>query len=123
MLWDDTPARRDTFDRILIYGTGGLAYGRVNNSANSDFRPGVPTSILFFQYPASLSTTKTGWTVGGGGEVGLNKHWSLKFEYLYLDLGNQSFTANPVPANPPFQVAYTWETKAHTFNTGLNFRF
>jgi outer membrane immunogenic protein len=111
------------FDRVLLYGTGGLAYGRVNYSANSDFRPGVPTSILFFQYPASLSKTKTGWTVGGGVEVGINQHWSWKAEYLYYDLGNQSITANPIPANPPFQVSYRWETKAHTFNAGINFRF
>ena len=111
------------FNRVLIYGTGGLAYGHVNYSANSDFRPGVPTQILFFQYPASLSKTKTGWTVGGGVEVGINKHWSWKAEYLYYDLRKETFTANPVPVNPPFQVAYTWETKAHTFNTGINFRF
>ncbi len=109
--------------RLLIYGTGGLAYGHVNYSANSDFRPGVPTQILFFQYPVSLSKTKTGWTVGGGAEVGINKHWSWKAEYLYYDLRKESLTANPVPANPPFQVAYTWETKAHTFNAGINFRF
>jgi opacity protein-like surface antigen len=55
--------------------------------------------------------------------VAISKHWSWKAEYLYYDLGNQSFTANPAPANPPFQVAYRWQTKAHTFNTGINFRF
>ncbi|HEY3102597.1 MAG TPA: outer membrane beta-barrel protein, partial [Pyrinomonadaceae bacterium] len=111
------------FDRVLLYGTGGLAYGRVHYSANADFRPGAPTSIPFFQYPASFSKTKTGWTAGGGLEVGINKRWSWKAEYLYYDLRKESFTANPVPANPPFQVAYRWETRAHTLNTGLNFRF
>lgn len=111
------------FDRILIYGTGGLAFGHVNYSANADFRPGTPTAILFFQYPASFSKTKTGWTAGGGVEVGINRHWSWKAEYLYYDLRKESITANPVPVNPPFQVAYSWETKAHTFNTGINFRF
>jgi outer membrane immunogenic protein len=109
--------------RVLLYGTVGLVFGHVNYSANSDFRPGVPTPILFFQYPASLSKTKAGWTVGGGVEVGINKHWSWKAEYLYYGLGKESLTANPVPVNPPFQVAYTWETKAHTVNTGINFRF
>jgi outer membrane immunogenic protein len=109
--------------RVLVYGTGGLAYGHVNYSANSDFRPGVPTPILFFQYPASLSKTKAGWTVGGGVEVGISKHWSWKAEYLYYDLRKESLTANPVPVNPPFQVAYIWETRAHTFNAGINFRF
>ena len=105
-------------DRVFLYGTGGLAYGHVNYSANSDFRPGGTV-----QYPASLSKTKTGWTAGGGVEVGIRKHWSWKAEYLYYDLGNLSVTANPAPANPPFQVAYTWQTRAHTFNTGINFHF
>jgi outer membrane immunogenic protein len=106
------------FGRVFLYGTGGLAYGHVNYSANSDFRPGGT-----IQYPASLSKTKAGWSVGGGAEVGISKHWSWKAEYLYYDLGNQSFTANPVPANPPFQIAYGWKTRAHTFNSGINFRF
>jgi outer membrane immunogenic protein len=105
-------------DRVLLYGTGGLAYGHVNYSANTDFRPGGPV-----QYPASVSKTKRGWTLGGGVEAGINKHWSWKAEYLYYDLGNVSVTANPTPANPPFQVAYQWQTRAHTFNTGINFRF
>lgn len=111
------------FDRVFLYGTGGLAYGHVDYSANADFRPSTPSPILFFQYPVSLSKTKTGWTAGGGAEVGISKHWSWKVEYLYVDLGKESITANPVPVNPPFQVAYTWQTKAHTFNTGINFRF
>lgn len=111
------------FDRVLLYGTAGLAYGQVNYSANADFRPSTPTSISFFQYPASFGKTKTGWTVGGGAEVAISKHWSWKAEYLYYNLGNESTIANPVPANPPFQVAYSWETKVNMFSTGLNFRF
>jgi len=105
-------------DRVFLYGTGGLAYGHVNYSANSDFRPGGTV-----QYPASVSKTKRGWTLGGGVEAGINRHWSWKAEYLYYDLGNLSVIANPAPANPPFQIAYTWQTRAHTFNTGVNFRF
>ena len=104
--------------KVFLYGTGGLAYGHVNYSANADFRPQGP-----IQYPAASSKTKTGWTVGGGVEVGINKHWSWKAEYLYYNLGNESMTGNPTPANPPFQVGYNSQTKAHTFNTGVNFRF
>ena len=112
------PRAGAAFGRVFLYGTGGLAYGRLTNSANSDFRPGGTV-----QYPASARGWKTGWTAGGGAEVGINRHWSWKAEYLYYDLGDQSLTGNPVPANPPFQVAYGWETRAHTFNTGINFRF
>jgi len=115
------PRAGAAFDRVFLYGTGGLAYGHVNYSANTDFRPVGPPGP--FQYPASLSKTKTGWTIGGGAEVAISRHWSWKAEYLYYDLRKESAIANPVPANPPFQVAYTWETRAHTFNTGVNFRF
>jgi outer membrane immunogenic protein len=111
------------FDRVLIYGTGGLAFGNVNYTANADFRPSAGSPILFFQYPVAFSKTKTGWTAGGGAEVRINTHWSWKVEYLYLDLGNESRIANPVPANPPFQLGYRWETRAHTFSAGINFRF
>ena len=43
--------------------------------------------------------TKTGWTAGGGVEwsPSMFPSWSLKAEYLYVDLG--STTANSVPLN------------------------
>ncbi|HVS82985.1 MAG TPA: outer membrane protein [Pyrinomonadaceae bacterium] len=112
------PRAGAAFGRVLVYGTAGLAYGHVNYSANADFRPQGT-----IQYPASFGKTKKGWTAGGGAEIAVSKHVSVKAEYLYYDLGNESITANPVPANPPFQVAYTWQTKAHTFNAGVNFHF
>lgn len=104
--------------RLLIYGTGGMAYGHVHYSANSNFMP-----FGTIQYPASFTKTKVGWTAGGGVEIALGKRWSIKTEYLYYDLGSESVVANPVPPNPPFHVEYTWETAAHTVNIGINFRF
>jgi outer membrane immunogenic protein len=57
--WLITPA-------LLVYGTGGLAYGGVTANA------GV-TQVVFQQPPAYFSTgafsdTRAGWTAGGGGE-------------------------------------------------------
>jgi len=71
----------------------------------------------------AISKIRTGWVAGGGVEVGISKHLSWKAEYLYYDLGNESITGNPTPANPPFQVSYTWQTRAHTSNSGVNLRF
>jgi outer membrane immunogenic protein len=56
---------------------------------------------------ASMSTTKTGWTVGGGVEYALLNGWSLKAEYLHLDFGTAEITTHnlldsgtfPVPGN------------------------
>lgn len=104
--------------RLLVYGTAGLAYGHVAFSADSDFRP-VGTE----HYPAAFDKTKKGWTAGAGAEIAILKRWTVKGEYLYYDLGSETFTANPVPPLPPFQVRYNWETTAQTIKFGLNFKF
>lgn len=111
------------FSNVLLYGTAGLAFGRVQYVATTDFRPAGTT-----QYPAAVTKTKSGWTAGGGIEVGFRRGsggwwWSFKSEYLYYDLGNVTSTVSATPALPPFQIMYTWQTKAHTWNSGVNFHF
>ena len=71
---------------LLIYGTGGFAYGGVNHLFQySDNFP--PFGSLFGG--TYYSGTKTGWTAGGGVEYAPLEfpNWSLKAEYLYIDLG------------------------------------
>jgi outer membrane immunogenic protein len=64
---------------ILLYATGGLAYGKVAASGTID----DPT-------PYSASATKVGWTAGAGLEGVISGNWSAKLEYLYMDLGSIS---------------------------------
>ena len=101
--------------RLLVYATGGLAYGDVNYSAITHFNTIV--------YPTSFDRVKAGWTAGGGLEYALTRRWSLKAEYLYYDLGDESSTANGAPLRPPYQVHYNWDTTAHIARAGLNFKF
>ncbi len=102
---------------VLIYATGGLAYGNVSYSANTDFGAG------FNSYPASFSTTNVGWALGGGVEYAISKHWTVKAEYLYMDLGNESVIAGPVSPNPPFTEGYSWSTAANIFSVGASYKF
>jgi outer membrane immunogenic protein len=106
------------FSRVLIYGTGGLAYGRVNNAAVTDFQP-VGTTI----YLSAPNQTKTGWTGGGGAEIAVGRGWSMRGEYLHYDLGNVQKIANPQISLPPFQVGYTWQITANLARFGLNYKF
>ena len=85
------------FDRFMPYVTGGLAYGGIKNSAT-----GLATS----------TTTKAGWTLGGGLEAALSGPWTAKVEYLYADLGN---------ANAP--NGSTADFKTNLVRAGLNYRF
>jgi outer membrane immunogenic protein len=64
-------------ERILLYATGGLAYGGFSGSSWT-----LPLDI------GTWSQTRVGWTVGAGVEAALGSNWSVKFEYLYMDLGH-----------------------------------
>lgn len=105
---------------ILLYGTGGLAYGSIKEIANINFIPGGYGDE---QYPYSTSSTRTGWTAGGGVEWAPTQKWSVKLEYLYFDLGTISGIADPTISNPPFQTKYTWSNSAQIIRLGLNYHF
>jgi outer membrane immunogenic protein len=109
---------------LLLYGTGGLAYGRVDASANW-IRP-FEVENRDVQAPASVSKTKIGWTAGAGAEWMFARNWSAKLEYLYVDLGSASaigaVTVNQV-LDPPFAVGYTWHIRENIVRAGLNYHF
>jgi len=90
---------------FLIYGDGGLAYGGVRGSTNvhAFWSPGGPHSDVngWTDASGSLSTTQVGWTAGGGVEWMFMPNWSLKFEYLYYDLGQATWANSP---NSSFQT-------------------
>jgi outer membrane immunogenic protein len=67
---------------MLLYGTGGIAFGGV------DYKVSViddsTTTDLREDY------TATGWTAGAGVEWGMSDRSSAKLEFLYIDLGDRS---------------------------------
>jgi len=89
-------------DRLLIYGTGGLAYGRatlsasVSNTGTNDEWISSSGGAIFFteQFPAChdicASTSMSRWLVGGaigaGLEYALIDRWTARVEYLYYTL-------------------------------------
>lgn len=101
----------------LVYGTGGLAFGNVSYSANTDYR-----AILGSTYPASFSSTMVGWAMGGGIEYAVSKCWTVKAEYLHINLGDQSTVVTGIPATG-FEVGYRWQTMADILSLGVNYKF
>jgi outer membrane immunogenic protein len=93
ILWFGTVRGRlgYAWDRILIYTTGGFAYGdvRLRGSVNDS---GVFLTPYNGTSTFSLSQARTGWTLGGGIEGALTNNWSWKAEYLYIDLGAMNTT-------------------------------
>jgi outer membrane immunogenic protein len=86
----------------LPYFTGGLAMGNIkaSNSALSD-----------------ASKTRLGWTAGLGLEYALVANWSVKAEYLYVDLGK--FDCGIACGATTDDVSF----KANLVRLGVNYRF
>ena len=74
-------------DRLLIYVAGGAAFGRFSTTS---FIGGIDFLSGRTSYFASgnRSTTRVGWTLGGGVEYAVNDHWSARVEYRYSDFGH-----------------------------------
>jgi outer membrane immunogenic protein len=72
------------WDRALIYGTGGVAFGGFNTDV-SILNPAVP-----FFANGNVSNTRVGWTVGGGIQYAITNNWSVRAEYRYTNWGTLS---------------------------------
>ena len=113
---------------LLVYGTGGLAYGHVNASISLS-QSG--TNGFIGSGAGAFSETRTGWAAGGGVEWMFAQNWSAKLEYLHYDLGTGSFTwaALGTPTSTFFSgVVYQTEVtsvdlQGNIFRAGLNYKF
>jgi outer membrane immunogenic protein len=126
-------------DRLLIYGTGGFAFGRVE--ANSVLTLAAPNGVggagFAFDCGAGVAfptcftgnsaRTATGWTAGAGFEFALSQNISLKGEYLYVNLGTNSHTLAAVSTGPfglpPASFIVSSKVDYSLARVGLNYRF
>lgn len=103
----------------LFYATGGLAYGE--SSYQFIFsQPGAAAIPAPTYYALTTRPSHVGYTVGAGAETKLGPNWSVKFEYLYLDLGKASVDTLDIDGFP-FHVDY--RLRSHIARIGLNYKF
>lgn len=102
---------------VLLYGTGGLAYGRVE--LNSSFSSPVGPRFLNSQ----TSDVKAGWVAGAGIEYMWRPNVILNLGYQYVDLG----TVSVAGVNTAFGGLLTQSATAHAHfsvvTVGLSWRF
>lgn len=108
----------------LLYATGGLAIGRAEASTSvfGNFGGGPCVGFAGLCAASSVSSTRTGWTAGGGTEYSLGQHWTVKAEYLYFDLGTASYGVAGVfiPGN---QLQANAKFTGQIARAGINYRF
>jgi outer membrane immunogenic protein len=109
--WTSTVTGRigAAFDRLLVYGKGGVAFANDQSSLND-----------IFGATASVSNTRTGWTAGAGLEYALAQNWTARIEYDYLGFGSETLNIGTpnFPAYNPSASLNVQEVKA-----GINFKF
>jgi outer membrane immunogenic protein len=111
------------WDRSFLYATGGFAFGDVRSSVIATRTDG--SGRIREEYTGSYSSTRTGWTIGGGFEYLLTDRLSAKFEYLHYDLGDANYLVNRVVSITTTLPA-TWNASASAsgdiVRVGLNYR-
>lgn len=115
----------------LIYATGGAAYGKVENSFNTDNGSNSFTAT-------ADEDDADGYQFGGGVEYRLARNLTFTGEYIYSDLDTGDYNirvanGGTTPATNPFILApNTTGTdmirssdsfKTHSFRLGMNVRF
>lgn len=114
----------------LIYGTGGYAWGKIDNR--------FVTSNSTNSFTATVDDDQAdGWQAGGGVEYKLAPNLSVTGEYLYTSLEAPDFNVRvgrgAAPATNPFIlppnttgtdiIRSNGRFGLHAFNIGMNYRF
>jgi outer membrane immunogenic protein len=129
-------------NNLLLFATGGFAYGRVDENVGLNTGlTGIAVGGFAFScniaggagptncFVGSSSRIATGYTIGAGGEYALWSNFSLKAEYLYVNLGHgapvnlAAQTTGGLAATPSsFAAAYS-KADFNVVRAGLNYKF
>jgi outer membrane immunogenic protein len=103
----------------LLYVTGGAAYVSINTDLTvTTIAPiGLPVSVI-----RSGSSSKFGWTIGGGVESMFGNNWSGKLEYLYMDLGTVESTTG-IGTGVVIGTNLSTRVTDSIFRAGINYHF
>jgi outer membrane immunogenic protein len=111
------------YDRFLVYGTGGFAYGTVEHSATLE-APGLGAVAS-----ANLKTTETGFTYGGGFEYALpvdtyihmssTSAFTVRVEYLRYELDDNNINV----ALPGLAASIKFKDVGNIARAGINYKF
>jgi outer membrane immunogenic protein len=106
-----------TWNQFLLYGTGGLAYGRFQDNVTVATVPAPPLGV------GSSTSTRVGWAAGAGIEWSLAAAWSVKAEYLHVDLGSTVVHASFAPGSPTDFLDYRFRHSDEIVRVGVNYRW
>ncbi|TXN00165.1 porin family protein [Methylobacterium sp. WL64] len=123
------------FDRFLIYGTGGFAFGQVQYDANFY----TPAGAL--QFAGRYTDLETGYDYGGGIEYAIptdsflnyfsvgkylgikSDAVTIKAEYIHYDLGKRNVLVTAIPGVGTGSYTSRFTTEGNIVRAGFNYKF
>jgi outer membrane immunogenic protein len=108
-------------NNFLFYGTAGVAFGQTK--AHQVVTNIIPCCLV--TAVSSASENHIGWTAGGGVEWMYSRNWSVKVEYLYVDLGSADyrFIGTTFVGTPHTTDSFPADLTFHVVRLGVNYRF
>lgn len=94
------------FDRFLPYMTGGVVFADLRN--NLEGATLTPTAIGRGE--------AIGWTIGVGAEYAIDSHWSVKADFLHVQVPDRTAIFDNTKK-------FQFKDTADVLRLGLNFRF
>jgi outer membrane immunogenic protein len=99
-------------DRVLVYGTGGVAFMNFDEYGYGDQDNGEQDSWN--------DETKWGWVLGVGAEYAFTPRLSGKVEYLHMDFGTSGGAR--MDGNDDYKT-WTFDNQVDLLRVGLNYKF
>jgi outer membrane immunogenic protein len=95
------------WNNVLLYGTGGLAYGDIK----SDLSGG------------SVDNWRTGWAAGAGAEYKFTPSWSAKLEWVHVDFDSFQWTNATNSHYGCTGIHCSTDAKFDVVRAGINYHF
>jgi outer membrane immunogenic protein len=105
--------------RAIAYGTGGLAWQTIEATVTCGGATGSCGANGLVPFSATNSTTRVGWTMGGGVEAELWGAWFARGEYRYSDYGTYTATYG---TRSTVGVTSDIRLRTHTMTLGVAMR-
>jgi outer membrane immunogenic protein len=128
--WDGSIRGRVGFlatPRVMVYGTGGIAFTNASASATC----GTPYQVGWCTLPANIGTTSTlssnltGWTAGLGVEGVISGNWLGRAEWRHSDYGSITGTMFGAPASLAVGdgISTSVKVRSEILSVGISYKF
>ena len=101
------------FNSILIYGTGGAAWSKLQLSTQSSFAPGAFLRNWF----DGQGVVHDGWVAGAGVEWAFSSNWIARAEYLHYEFDGKTHF------QPSLVAGINHDLKLDVVRAGLSYKF